>query len=75
MTGEMTVIHEYPFDKMPKRRLLELFRRGARLYKICQNSTCDEFQQYTPIGSDRELMTYCLKCGRKVLLYGVESKS
>jgi len=75
MADEMTVIHEYPIDEMPKRRLLELFRQGAKLYKICQNTSCDVCQRYTPIDDDRELMTYCLKCGTKVLLYGVESKA
>jgi hypothetical protein len=75
VTEEMVIIHEYPIDEMPKRRLLELFRHGARLYKICENRNCDEHQRYTPILSDKELMTYCLQCGRKVLLYGVEGKS
>lgn len=69
---EMTIISEYTFDEMPKRRLLELFRAGAKLYKICENSACDQYQQYQPISSDQELMTYCLRCGRKVLRYGVE---
>lgn len=69
---EMTVISEYTFAEMPKRRLLELFSAGAKLYKICENSACDQYQRYQPISSDQELMTYCLRCGRKVLRYGVE---
>jgi hypothetical protein len=70
----MNIIHEYSFQEMPKRKLLELFKKGAKLYKICENSSCDRFQQYQPIESDRELMTYCMRCSRKVLRYGVEQK-
>lgn len=72
MSDEMVLIREYPFDQMPKRKLLELFRKGAKLYKICENSSCDLCQKYSPITSDQELMTYCLRCGRKILRYGVE---
>lgn len=75
MAEDMVIIHEYRIEEMPKRRLLELFHQGARLYKICENRDCDEHQRYTPISSDKELMTYCLQCGRKVLLYGVEARS
>lgn len=76
MTEEsINIIHEYSFQEMPKRKLLELFKKGAKLYKICENSSCDRFQQYQPIESDQELMTYCMRCSRKVLRYGVEQKS
>jgi hypothetical protein len=70
---EMQIITEYTFSEMPKRRLLELFRQGARIYKICENTECGQFQQYQLIDSDKEFMTYCLHCARKVLLYGLES--
>jgi hypothetical protein len=70
----MTIVHEYTFEEMPKRKLLKLFKQGAKLFKICENSSCDRFQQYQPIESDQELMTYCMRCGRKVLRYGVEQK-
>ena len=69
---EMRIIHEYTLEEMPERRLLELFRAGAKLYKICENQACEQYQQYQEIHSDRELMTYCLKCARKILRYGVE---
>ena len=68
----MQLIREYTVFEMPKRRLLALFRAGARLYKICENQNCDKYEDYQAIDSDRELMTYCLRCGRKVLRYGVE---
>lgn len=68
----MELIHEFSFDEMPKRRMLELLKRGARLYKICENRACVRSEDYQPILSDRELMTYCLQCGRKVLRFGVE---
>lgn len=70
--SEMGIIHEYHLAEMPKRRLLALYRKGARLYKICERSKCVAFEQYTPIKSDEELMTYCLQCGHKVLRYGVD---
>jgi hypothetical protein len=70
----MPIIHEFTFAEMPKRKLLQLFKQGAKLYKICENSSCDRFQEYQPIESDQELMTYCMRCGRKVLRYGVEQK-
>ena len=72
--SEMQLINEYTLFEMPKRRLLVLFKQGATLYKICENTNCDQFQMYQPIVSDQELMTYCLKCGRKVLRYGLEGK-
>jgi hypothetical protein len=71
----MTVIHEYDLIQMPKRRLLALFKQGAKLYKICGNTGCDRFGEYQPIASDQELMTYCLRCGQKVLHYGVEGEA
>jgi hypothetical protein len=75
MTEEsMCIIHEYTFAELPKKKMLELFKKGARLYKICENSSCDEYQRYQPIESDQELMTYCMRCGRKVLRFGVEQK-
>ena len=70
----MILIHEFPITEMPKKRMLKLFRSGAKLYKICENSACDKYQDYQPITSDQELMTYCLRCGRKILRYGLESK-
>ena len=69
---ELQIIHEYSLAEMPKRRLLALFKAGARLYKICENQACEQFEEYQEITSDQELMTYCLKCARKVLRYGVE---
>jgi hypothetical protein len=71
---DFTLIDEYPLDEMPKRRLLELFRQGARLYQICENPACELCHEYQPILSDKELMTYCLRCAHKVLRYGVERK-
>jgi hypothetical protein len=72
VTDEMQIVHEYPINEMPKKRLLDLFKKGATLYKICENPECDFYQRYQKIITDKELMTYCLQCGRKVLLYGVE---
>lgn len=72
MSSSATIIHEFPLTEMPKRRLLALFRMGAKLYKICETPGCVAEGDYTPIVSDLELMTYCLQCGRKVLTYGVE---
>lgn len=74
MRDDMILIHEHSITEMPKKRLLELHKAGARLYKICENSACDQFQEYQPILSDQELMTYCLRCGKKILRYGVEQK-
>ena len=75
MTDPMTLIHEYSFAEMPKRRLLDLFRKGAKLYKLCENVYCVACGDYVPIVSELELMTYCLQCGRKVLRYGVEGEA
>ena len=72
MSDDLTVIHEYDFEELPKRKLLELFHAGAKLYKICQNTSCVMCHEYQPIVTDAELMTYCLQCGRKVLKYGLE---
>lgn len=72
--NDLVLIDEFPFEQMPKRRLLELFSQGARLYQICENPTCELYQEYQPILSDRELMTYCLRCAAKVLRYGVERR-
>ncbi|MEW6777897.1 MAG: hypothetical protein AB1405_16480, partial [Bdellovibrionota bacterium] len=72
MSGEMHVIHEFPITEMPKRRLLDLLRRGAKIYKLCETKGCVACGDYTPIVSELEIMTYCLQCGRKVLRYGVE---
>lgn len=67
-----SVIHEYHLVDMPKRRILELREKGAKVYKICENPDCDWAEQYVEIVSDAEFMTYCLRCARKVLKYGVE---
>ncbi len=67
------VIQEYHLADMPKRRLLELFRQGAKLYKICENPACDFTEQYVEIKTDTEFMTYCLRCAHKVLRYGIET--
>jgi hypothetical protein len=69
---EMVIIHEYEIQDMPKRRLLELYKAGKKLYKICEYRDCEHFQEYQPIESDEELMTYCLHCTKKVVRYGVE---
>lgn len=74
MSDEMILIHEYGIVEMPKKRLLLLFKAGAKLFKICENETCDKYQDYQPITSDQELMTYCLRCGRKIIRYGVQEK-
>ncbi|MBW2703978.1 MAG: hypothetical protein JRF33_24420 [Deltaproteobacteria bacterium] len=74
MSDGMILIHEYSIVEMPKKRLLLLFKAGAKLFKICETKTCDKYQDYQLITSDRELMTYCLRCGRKVLRYGVQEK-
>lgn len=74
MHDDFTVIHEFDLGEMPKRRLLELFRAGARLYTLCAQPGCPDQGQYVPLLSDRELMTYCLRCGSKILTYGVEER-
>ncbi|MCB0221284.1 MAG: hypothetical protein KDH09_16425 [Chrysiogenetes bacterium] len=72
MSEDMGIIHEYHLAEMPKRRLLDLYRKGAKLYKICENPECVAYEQYTPITSEEDFMTYCLQCARKVLRYGVD---
>ena len=73
--NEMTVIHEYDLFEMPKRKLLKLFHQGAKIYQICCYKKCDRYDEYQPILSDKELMTYCLRCGKKIVMYGVEQKT
>ncbi len=68
------IIHEYHLVHMPKRRIMELRKHGAKVYKICGNPDCDWSDSYVEIVSDTEFMTYCLRCARKVLRYGVETK-
>ncbi len=72
MSGPMTVIHEYSIVEMPKRRILGLLRRGAKVYKLCEQDGCVARGEYVEIVSELELMTYCLQCGHKVVRYGVE---
>lgn len=67
------IIHEYHLVDMPKRRILEFRKHGAKVYKICENPDCDWCEQYVEIVSDSEFMTYCLRCARKILRYGVET--
>ena len=74
MGDEMILIHEYSIVEMPKKRLLLLFAAGAKIFKICENKACDKYQDYQPITSDRELMTYCLRCASKITRYGVQAK-
>ncbi len=74
MSDEFQLIDEYSFQELPKAKLLELLARGAKVYQICENPGCEKYNQYQPILDPGEIMTYCLRCARKVLKYGVERK-
>jgi hypothetical protein len=74
MSDEFQIIEEYSFLELPKSRILDLLARGAKVYQICENPACEKCNEYQAIVDPGEIMTYCLRCARKVLKYGVEKK-